>query len=196
MAQPTQGDLRTKMAKSQTDKLRDSRDFRQAARTPQRLTNSTRAPALAGGQSLRWWDRNPLARAIGAEGARQVGQSFGVSRGALHSIEGLAGGAVFAARLTHPQIDRLLSPPGMTAQDSLDHAVRGTIDYVRTATPKKVAGDIGKQFRRFRANQDPTATPQAQTLLGEMARNAELVRIKANSPLTSAQHYMAAPQTP
>ena len=43
--------------------------------------------------------------------------------------------------------------------------------YLRTSTPKKVADDIGDQLHRFQTTIDPTATPQASTLKGEIERN-------------------------
>jgi hypothetical protein len=134
---------------------------------------STPSPISAGGQERRWWDRNPIVRTLAAESARQTALSFGALRGAVHTAEGLIGGATFLGRLANP-LDVVLSPPGQAAQDKVADAAKGVVDYFETSTLRKLASDAGNQVHRFVASVDPTATPQSPSLTGEIARNFKI----------------------
>jgi hypothetical protein len=176
MAEASRRDVRRLLVRSLGRAPRNTEDFRQAAKPPSsNIHANPRIPKPATAEpKLRWWDRNPVVRTLAAEGVRQAVLPIGAARGAIHSAEGLLGGAVFAGRLANPNLDALLSPPGMSARDNLNNAARGAVDYLRTATPKKVVSDVGKQLGHFRASLDPTASPQEPTLLGEMARNVPI----------------------
>jgi hypothetical protein len=176
MAEPSRRDVRRLPVRSLGRASQNAENFRQATKpVPPSIHVNTGVPTgAAPDRKLRWWDRNPVVRTLAAEGARQAALPLGAARGAVHSAEGLIGGAVFAERLANPQLDEFLSPPGMSARDDLNNAVQGAVDYLRTSPRKKIVRDVGRQLGRFRARVDPTATPAAPTLMGEIERNARI----------------------
>ena len=134
-----------------------------------------RAPAEArtgSPPSPQWWDSNPVLRGVGAIDALALGIGAGVLQGGRHSVEGLANGMVFLNRLADP-VDWMRSPPGQSAQEQFVDVGRGAVDYVRKgiADPWRVVDDVKAKAHQMRIDLDPTATPAAATLAGELGRN-------------------------
>jgi len=117
----------------------------------------------------RVWDSAP-AKAVGGTLAYGAGFVPGMARGALHTLEGAADGASFAVRLTNPAIDLITSAPGHSAHEEVFNMGRLAGDYARRAIedPSIVRRDVDSAVGNFRVKQDPTATPVADTLGGEM----------------------------
>ncbi len=122
-----------------------------------------------------WLDRNPTAKAVGIELAREAGNVVGLGRGAWHTLEGLNDGATFVLRLGNP-LDQLISPPGESAAAQLVGAGREIGGYAKRAVsnPQSVVRDVQDKAREMRADLDPTATPAARTFSGEVRRNFDI----------------------
>jgi hypothetical protein len=151
------------------------------ARGPGAARPATRPPAVQpvasanGRQGGSWLDRSPAAKAVGGDAARLVGNAAGVVRGGVHTVEGLADGAVFLGRLANPW-DRLISPPGQSAAEQLADAGRGVVDYAQKgfADPQRVVRDVQAKAHQMRIDLDPGATPMAPTFAGELRRNLDI----------------------
>jgi hypothetical protein len=117
----------------------------------------------------------PGRRSAAVSAAGAAGVATGVVRGGVHAVEGLADGAVFAARLIDPNLDRLLSPE-QSASDQLAKAARGAGTYVgkAVADPRMVVDDLKAQAHQMRVDLDPSATPVAPTFAGELRRNFDI----------------------
>lgn len=128
------------------------------------------APAKPRGQ-----DDQRVAKAVGGTVAYVAGLAPGAARGAVHLVEGAVDGAMFAKRLTNP-LDPLLSPPGESAWDQVYRMGASSADYIQRGVddPSIVRRDIASAARDFRVKHDPTATPVADTISGEMKRAFDL----------------------
>lgn len=121
----------------------------------------------------------PALRSAAVDTAGVVGNASGVARGGVHAVQGLADAALFARRMTDP-LDLLLSAPGESAPEQL---VRGEVnlaragaDYVKekASNPQSILADAKKVANQWRRDLDPSATPVAPTLKGELRRNFEI----------------------
>jgi hypothetical protein len=123
--------------------------------------------------------QNPGARSVAIDAARTAGSIAGVVRGGVHAVEGLVDGATFVGRLLDP-LDPLKSAPGRSAVEQLGRGVVNTgrigVDYVRkgVADPQSVVTDVTKAAGQWRRALDPSATPVASTLEGELRRNFDI----------------------
>ena len=120
-------------------------------------------------------DDSLAAKAVGGAVAHAAGLAPGVARGVVHSAKGAVDGAVFVLRLANP-LDEVLSKPGQSAWDQVDKLGRSAVDYTVKAVqdPSMVRRDIGSAARAFRVDHDPTATPVADTFVGELKRGFNL----------------------
>ena len=118
----------------------------------------------------------------------------------MHSAKGAVDGAAFVLRLANP-LDEVLSKPGQSAWEQVDKLGRSAVDYTVQAVrdPSMVRRDLGSAARAFRVDHDPTATPMADTFVGELKRgfnlgmnNGELA-FDAGSLLLAAQPSEARP---
>ena len=123
-------------------------------------------------QRENWLDRSPAARAIIGYETRWAGLAPGAARGAWHTVEDIGHGLDFLSRLMDPD-DAETSPPGDAAWGKVFQAGKGIVDYTANAisNPNVVAKDVGAGLRRFQVKIDPAASPSANTLAGEEARN-------------------------
>jgi hypothetical protein len=117
-------------------------------------------------------DNSPVAKTIAGTLAYGAGIVPGVVRGAVDSGVDAAKAAYFAQRLLTP-LDVILSKPGDTALEQVLRAGQTGADYAArgVANPQVVRDDIAERFHGFRLKHDPTATPVAETFVGEL-RNA------------------------
>jgi hypothetical protein len=127
-----------------------------------------RAPVRAKSRGL---DDSAAAKAVGGTLAYAAGLAPGAARGVGHMVEGTVDGAIFAQRLMSPA-DALFSPPGQSAVEQVYDLGRSATDYVVRGVqdPSMVREDLASGFHDFRVKHDPTATPVADTLGGEMKR--------------------------
>jgi hypothetical protein len=111
--------------------------------------------------------------AVGAAGA--AGVATGIVQGGVHAVEGLADGAVFAARAINPLPD-LLRSPQHSAAAQVANATRDAAMYVSKAVadPRMVIGDVKAKAHQMRVDLDPSATPRAATFAGELRRNFDI----------------------
>jgi hypothetical protein len=102
--------------------------------------------------------------------AEGVGRAGGVGRGVWHSAIGAGQAFDFLNRLLHP--NDLIFNGRDSAWGQLLSSGEAAADYVRKgiANPAGVRQDILNAGQRFRVGIDPTATPVAPTLTGEIAR--------------------------
>ncbi len=123
-------------------------------------------------------DRSYIAKDLGGDLARGVGNAAGVVQGVWHAAEGLGQGAVFLGRLASPLIDERISAPGQTAADQLVNAGKGVIDYAKKGVenPRAVWDDVQARWRQLNVDLDPRATPVADTFSGELRRNYNIGR--------------------
>jgi hypothetical protein len=128
------------------------------------------ATAAGGTTGSSWLDRSKAARFLGSVLAEGAGRTVGVGRGAEHSVIGAAQGVEFLNRLRDPS-DILIYGPD-SAWGHVFASGAAAADYVRKgiANPAAVRQDILDAGHRFRVGIDPTATPEAPTFTGEMAR--------------------------
>lgn len=144
-----------------------------AARTVSRAAQE--AQTRVGG-ALQRAARNPAVRSAAIDAARGAGNVAGVVRGGVHTVQGLADGATFVGRLVDP-LDRIKSAPGESAIEQLGRGAVGAgrmgADYVRNAgaDPQAVVTDVTEAAKQWRKGLDPSATPAAPTLEGELRRN-------------------------
>ncbi|MBL8553968.1 MAG: hypothetical protein JNL41_06790 [Phenylobacterium sp.] len=154
--------------------LQDAED--RAVRAVSRKAEGAKARARA---ALRGVAQNPVARSVAIDTARTAGNVAGVVRGGVHAVEGLVDGATFLGRLVDP-LDRLKSAPGQSAVEQLGRGVVNTgrmgVDYVRkgVADPQGVVTDVTNAAGQWRRELDPSATPVAPTLEGELRRNFDI----------------------
>ena len=103
----------------------------------------------------------------------------GVARGGVHAVQGLVDVATFVGRLVDP-LDSLKSAPGESAVEQLGRgvakSVRTSADYVRkgSADPQRVAADVTEATEQWSRDLNPSATPAAPTLEGELRRNFDI----------------------
>jgi hypothetical protein len=154
--------------------LREKAD--RAAGTMSRAAQQTRHQA---DEVLERVDRHPITRSAAVGAARMAGNAAGVVGGGVHAVEGLVDGAVFAGRLLNP-LDRVMSPPGESAEEQLGRATkkaaRSAEDYVRKAIddPNGVLEDVKDVGRQWNRDLNPAATPVAPTFTGELRRNFDI----------------------
>src|SRR5688572_29588315 len=129
---------------------------------------AAREPVPAKSRGL---DDSAAAKAVAGTVAYVAGLAPGAVRGAWHTVKGAAEAAEFVQRLGSP-LDILLSPPGQSAPDQLANFGGSVADYAlqRVQNPSKVREDIASALNELRIKHDPTATPVADTLAGEMKR--------------------------
>ncbi|HEY3697325.1 hypothetical protein [Phenylobacterium sp.] len=98
-----------------------------------------------------------------------AGNVGGVIRGAFHTAEGLASGAMFLGRITNPY-DRLMSAPGQSAGDQVLGAGKSVADYTKRAlaNPQIVVDDVRNGAHQLRVDLDSAATPTGQTVREEV----------------------------
>ncbi len=136
------------------------------------------ADARMGG-TMRRVAENPVVRPVAIKAAREAGNVAGVVRGGVHSVQGLVDGAMFASRLANP-LDGLTSAPGQSAREQLARGAANAgqmgADYVQkgVADPRIVVTDVTETAKRWRREQDPSATPAAPTFGGELRRNFDI----------------------
>ena len=154
--------------------LQDAED--RAGRIASRKAEEVKAEAR---EALRGVTKNPVARLVAIDTARTAGNVAGVVRGGVHAVEGVADGVTFLGRLVDP-LDRLKSAPGQSAAEQLGRGVvnagRMGVDYVRksVADPQSVVMDVTNAAGQWRRELDPSATPVAPTLEGELRRNFDI----------------------
>lgn len=139
------------------------------------VSDATRQARHRAGEALNRVGETPGLRSVAVGAAGSAGTLAGVARGGVHAAEGLADGAVFVARLASP-LDRLMSPPGQSAQEQLAKAGRDAVEYVGKAVsdPQMLVDDVKAKGRQMRIELDPSATPAAPTFAGELRRAFEI----------------------
>jgi hypothetical protein len=118
---------------------------------------------------------NKIAKtAVGALGWG-MGLAPGALRGVYRTGKGAVEGGYFLYRLTDPY-DRFRSAPGQSATEQVLKAGVNTADYATRAfeDPSIVRDDIAGALHKFRVEQDPFATPAADTLGGEFRRTFDV----------------------
>lgn len=133
----------------------------------------TDPPAMPAGPSGRTWlDDSKAAKLAGGTLAYTAGLVPGAARGAWNTVKGAAEGAVFAHRLTDP-LDMLISPPGQSAWEQAFKVGRSGVDLAKRYhdDPSLIGDDLAQRFDDFRRQNDPTATPMADTFGGELHRD-------------------------
>ena len=151
-----------------------------AALGQQRLqqTGDTAAPQKPSGPAAgSRLDQSSAAKAIGGSAAQIAGTVVGVGQGAWDSVKGLGQGLLFATRLLDPD-DAETNGADESAWGQVFNAGKGAIDYVKNgvANPDSVANDVQNLGRRLYVETAPSATPEADTLSGELSRNFNLGR--------------------
>lgn len=144
--------------------------------TPRRPTPATSVVARASGaRAPTSLDRSSTAKKLAGDAARLVGTPIGVARGGVHAVEGLVDGAVFVGRLANPW-DRQMSAPGQSAAEQLYRAGGDVASYVKksVAEPESFMRDVGSQLHRANVALNPTASPVADTLAGEIRRQFDI----------------------
>lgn len=150
-----------------------------ADRAAAAVSNAAQQTKRQADEALSRAGQNPTIRSAAVGAARGVGNAAGVVRGGVHTVEGLADGAVFTGRLLNP-LDRVMSPRGESADEQLDRAARNatrtTVDYVKkgVADPKSVLEDIKDVGQQWNRALNPNATPVAPTFAGELRRNFDI----------------------
>lgn len=141
------------------------------------VSNATRQAKRRAGEALNGVGETPGLRSVAIGAAGSAGTLAGVVRGGVHAAEGLADGALFAARLANP-LDRYMSPPGQSAEEQLAKAGRGVAEYVgkAVANPQMVVDDAKAKAHQMRIDLDPNATPVASTFAGELRRTFDIGR--------------------
>jgi hypothetical protein len=116
-------------------------------------------------------DRNPYAKAVGGYVALLAGNVAGVPRGAVNIAKDAADGLTFLQKVTDP-LDVLKSPPGESALAQLVDTGRAVVDYGRSvkANPSRVVDDVERGAKNAYADLVPSATPTADTFVGEVRR--------------------------
>jgi hypothetical protein len=137
----------------------------------------TRASPQRGTPSLphRGWEDSPEARAIAGTVGWGLGLMPGVIRGGVNTVKGAVDGAYFMARLADPY-EFMRVPPGHSAATQLLAAGGRAGDYVRRGfeDPSMVRDDIASAIHNFEREQNPFATPMADTVSGEFRRGFDV----------------------
>jgi hypothetical protein len=122
---------------------------------------------------ISWLDRNPVGKAFGGDYAEKVGRTVGVARGIGHSAVGLGEGLDFVSRLLDPY-DAEINGADNSAWSQAFAAGKAATDYVGKGLgdPASVGRDIGKKIHDVYVDTVPSATPVADTFIGEMKRRA------------------------
>lgn len=122
------------------------------------------------------WRQSDLVKSIGGNLAGRAGNAIGIVAGAADAAEGLIDGALFLSRLVDP-IDAWKSRPGQSARAQLAAQLLEVghegFNYAKKAVadPAIVARDVRNNVHQIRVDLDPSATPTASTLGGELQRN-------------------------
>ena len=135
--------------------------------------DQVRSPTVAGGRvGSTWWDHTPLVKAVGGTAARALGNTAGIVRAGVHDAQGMRDSAVLAGRILNP-LDRVVNPPDQKPLQPIINAANHIVDYGFNAAvhPGSLLGDARKQLQKWNTELDPAATPEADTLGGEFARN-------------------------
>jgi len=121
-------------------------------------------------------DGNAAAKAVAGHLAQQGAIPLGLLRGGAHAVEGLANAALFFARVQNPVLDKLLSPSGETAGEQFGNAVGRGLEYVVEGAkdPRIFVEDARSFGHQMRLDLDPSATPVAPTLKGEIQRRLDI----------------------
>lgn len=152
---------------------------KEADRAAAVVSNAAQQTRLRADEAMRGARQNPAIRSAAVNAARRVGNVAGVVRGGVQAVEGLADGAVFAGRLLNP-LDRVMSPRGESAEEQLGRATKNAVralgDYARmgVADPNSVLEDIKDMGQQWSRDLNPSATPVASTLAGEIRRNFDI----------------------
>ena len=150
-----------------------------AARAAQEASNALRVTKPQVADAMNRLSQNQNVKTVAGDVARTAGNVTGVVRGGVHAAEGLIDGAAFVNRLLDP-LDILKSPKGQSAIEQLGrgalNAGRQKVDYIRkgVADPESVVRDVNNKVQQWRRELDPTATPVAPTLAGELRRNFDI----------------------
>jgi hypothetical protein len=146
----------------------------------------------------RWVD--PRLRALAGTAGWAVGLAPGFVQGGINTTKGAAEGAYFVYRLTDPY-DALRSGPGQSAAQQLrDAGMRfGAAVQKRGEDPSLLRDDVRSLLSNLNTQQNPFATPMADTVLGEFRRglgigmnNGELLFDVASVPVGGAALRSAA----
>ncbi|HEY0650066.1 hypothetical protein [Phenylobacterium sp.] len=151
----------------------------QEGRAAEAVSSAARKAKLEADGAMRRASRNPVVRAVAIDAARNAGNTAGVVRGGIHAVQGAAEGVAFVNRLLDP-LDAFKRPQGQSAIEQLGrgsfNAGRNAVDYTRKgiADPRSVVTDLTEAAKQWRRELDPSATPAAATLEGELRRNFEI----------------------
>ena len=128
-------------------------------------------------EARRRLDRSETARSLAGEAGLEVGKRLGVARGAVLAVEDAAHGLLFVSRLVNP-LDPLLNGRSSAAGQVLSTGGRA-VEYGRKAfANRELAVRDGKRLvQRLNTDLNPQATPQEDSVVGEIRRN---LRIGAN----------------
>lgn len=106
-----------------------------------------------------------------------LNRPVGFARGGWHAAQGVWNGATFAGRLLNP-LDSIIHEPGEAAWDDVAAGIGNALTYGGKAisNPRVVGNDIADSAKRFYESVEPSATPMADTLAGEINRRARISR--------------------
>jgi hypothetical protein len=119
-------------------------------------------------------DRSPSAKAAAGEFGLAAGRVPGVVRGAWHTLGGAVELGDFVSRVQNPVPDILAGRE--TAPDQVIQAGRGAIGYFgsRASNPGLAVNDVQTAYHRANVSLNPSASPQADTVIGEFKRNRDI----------------------
>lgn len=150
-------------------------------RTRKAIAKSTQDAKDLTNRALTRVEQSPVLRSAAIDATKLVGNAAGVLRGGVHTVEGLADAALFAQRLTDPS-DIIRNGPAEWAPVQLvrggANLARAGADYVKKgiSDPQSVVADARSVAGQWRRDLDPSATPPAPTLKGEIQRNFEIAK--------------------
>ena len=152
----------------QTQRLADGRNVW----TGERIEAANPLPMPVAPSRRTWLDGSKAAKLVGGALAYEAGLGPGVARGAWNTLKGAAEGAYFVKRMNDP-LDLIFSPPGQSALAQVFKAGKAGANLAKRDfdNPSLLGDDIARGFHEFRQQNDPTATPMADTLGGELRRN-------------------------
>jgi hypothetical protein len=148
--------------------------LQRARRTPSPRPSPPRRSAPGGKLDalLQKLDHSDVAKSLGGSVAMAAGLVPGAARSVVHTVEGLGDAAMFAGRL--------MNLSGRAArEDAWDDLADGARSVGRYANsrfhhPGLIARDAEHGLHDFRVRIDPTATPRANTFMGELRRNYDI----------------------
>lgn len=138
-----------------------------------RRAAATPAPRKSPAPWLDQFNQNPFVIDAAGHFTREFVRPAGAVQSIKKSVEGLVELAPVAAAL-HPLAPGFIRDRGMQqGADLVLDAYRAAGDYAksRLAEPSRIREDVERGFQDFRVRTDPTATPEADTALGEIVRN-------------------------